>query len=392
MELIYFDNAATSFPKPEPVLVAHTAALRNLGSAGRGGHRLALDAARVVFDTRTRLADFLGVRNSERLVFTPGCTYSINIALKGFLQPGDTVLVSALEHNAVMRPLRQLEIERAIRIVKLPYCSRVIVSTDDLGRAIEQFNPKLCAFLEGSNVTGELLDVSRIAAVCKSHATALLIDAAQTAGRREGVLQQDGITFWCASGHKGLLGAPGVGILYVGFGVQLHPLVAGGTGSASESVEMPLAYPDHLEPGTAPIPAIAALGAGLEYIKSIGTQSIVEHEDRLKRQFLRWSREQQFTEEYPRREEANSDATLPIVSFKIKGLSPDRVADSLDRDYQIAVRAGHHCSANAHAVLGTMESGLVRASFGFFNTADQVDRFCAALEALANAACVRPCP
>lgn len=408
---IYLDNAATTYPKPEEVYRAADACFRRAGNPGRGGHKLALQSARTVFEAREDAARFLKAGSSDRLIFTPGCTYSINMVIKGlgtarhmggraYLDEGDVVLTSPLEHNAVMRTLKQIERQKGIRIRSLPYSPGKIFKPEDLTGHIEELKPKLVVTIEGSNVTGEVIETDKVAAICHEHSVPLLVDAAQTAGHFETDLSLPGITFWCASAHKSLMGAGGLGLLYVGenrhsdWGGALEPLVTGGTGSASESLLMPEILPDRLEAGSAPVVAIGVLKAALEWIDATGREKIEAHTRALKERFLSRMREERFLKIFAHHEGLQSDAlsdrdcramrSLPNVSFTLDGMTPDRVADVLDRDFSIAVRPGLHCAALAHETLGTTESGLVRASFGYFNTEADVDRLCQALESMAG--------
>jgi cysteine desulfurase family protein len=397
--IIYFDNAATTYPKPEVVYQALDSEFRQAGSPGRGAHSIAYRSAFSVFENRQAIADFLGANKTERLIFTPGCTYSINMVLKGlaegeapFLKKNDVILISGLEHNALMRPLTQLKKKLELKIASLRYVPGTFIDLWEFQQALDEFKPKLVILTEGSNVTGEILDLHVAAGLCKQAGVKLLVDAAQTAGRFAGCLASDGISFWCASAHKGLMGPPGLGLLYVNSDVNLEPLVAGGTGSASEKFEMPKVFPDRLESGTISSPAIAALRAGVDWLKKQGLPAIQKQESALLERFLRWCQDQPFVQVYGfcRSEEKHQvdfrtalesvSMRLPIVSFRLSNKSPDQVADILDRESQIAVRAGLHCAAQAHKALGTSDKGLVRVSFSSFNTANQVDILCRALE------------
>jgi cysteine desulfurase family protein len=378
--IIYFDNAATTCPKPETVYSAQDRYARKAANPGRGAHRLALESARVLFETRNAAAGLLGIKQPERLIFTPGCTYSINMALKGLpWQAGDVVLTSALEHNAVMRSLRQLMVQEGVQVVTIPYAKKGVLDMHKFISAMLELHPRLCVFSEASNVTGEAIDLQAVAAICGAHKVALMIDAAQTAGRSLRPLDP-AVSIWCASGHKGLYGMPGVGLLYVAPGIDLEPLVTGGTGSQSESLEMPDSYPDHLEPGTLPGPAIAALGAGIQWLSETGVAKVVQGEDLLTKRFLAWAQHSQRVTIYGNRYEGSG---IPVVSFAVPGVACDVVAAQLDNHYGIAVRTGLHCAAAAHQTLGTSQTGLVRASFSYFNSADEVDALCNALESIA---------
>ncbi len=388
-KIIYLDNAATSFPKPESVYVAHDAYFRSAGNPGRGAHTLALESARTIFDARTIIAEFLGADRSERLIFTPSCTYSINMVLRGCgLKRGDCVFTSALEHNSVMRTLKVLERELDLKIVVLPYADRGIIDLQQLSALVDSDKPQLCVFAESSNVTGERIPIQQIAEICASKNVPLLIDAAQTAGAEADCLRHKGITYWAAPGHKGLMGAPGAGLLYVRTDSLLDPMVCGGTGSSSEALEMPKVYPDRLEPGTIAGPAVAALGAGVEFVHKTGATLIAEHEHSLATQFRKWCHANDWIKvagkSYSEGKELSSFEAAPVVSFSLAGYSPDRVADILNLEYAIAVRPGLHCAAQAHQSLGTTSTGLVRVSFGFFNTTDELATLCDALQRIHN--------
>lgn len=383
--LIYFDNAATSFPKPNSVYSAHDNYLRSAGNPGRGSHDLAFNSARTIFETRISLAEFLGAGNAERIVFTPGCTYSINFVLQGLqLKPGDCVVTSALEHNAVMRILTQFEQSMDLKIVVAPYAQTGTVDPSTLAEILDAEKPRLCVFAEASNVTGERIPLESIAEICAARQVKLLVDAAQTAGSEENCLRYSGITYWAAPGHKGLMGAPGAGVLFVREGEELAPLIGGGTGSSSETLSMPPAYPDHLEPGTLAGPAIAALGAGVDFVRKTGASAIAEHEHLLANAFREWCFSKTWLKvagnTFGNRRKAAPFECAPVVSIAHERLSPDRIADILNREDSIAVRPGLHCAARAHETLGTSKQGLLRISFGFFNTHDELSALCHALE------------
>ena len=400
--IIYFDNAATTFPKPEEVYKSLDVHFRQAGNPGRGAHALAMASARTIFHGRESIAEFLGVIKPERLIFTPGCTQSINMVLNGLakeclLKKDSVVLISSLEHNAVMRPLHALQRQIGFTIEVLPYKAGHFCDLRDLAHCLETKKPTLVILTEGSNVTGEMVDWFVAADLCKQHEVPLLIDAAQTAGRFPGSLAHEGITFWCASAHKGLMGPQGLGLLYVNARHDLPAFVAGGTGSASEQFDMPDVYPDRLEAGTMPAPLIAGLQAGIEWMEKIGPLKIQEHEDKLTMRFLQWCEEQPGIRPYgfhrpdPR---ARIDfkvaleqvsARLPIVSFRVAGKSPEQVAELLEQDAKIAVRSGLHCAAQAHQTLGTESTGLVRASFSIFNTLSEIDLLCRTLDHIVSA-------
>ena len=379
-KIIYFDNAATTYPKPESVYEAQDSYLRSAANPGRGAYQLALAPARLLFSIREAIARFLGVKDASRLVFTGGCTLALNMALKGLhWRKGDVVVVSPLEHNSVMRPLKQLEAKEEIKIVTMPYAGAKVIDPCQLAETFRQSRPRLCVVAEASNVTGSLLDLLTIAEICQGARVLLMVDAAQSAGLFNPRLSEIGVSIWCASGHKGLFGPPGVGLLYVAPEVELEPLIAGGTGSLSEQLEMPRSYPDHLESGTLAGPAIAGLGAGVAWVEATGAEKIAEYERNLALRFIHSisAYAQVFGPV------GDSDLRTGTVAFRLAGATPDKVADRLDRQFGIAVRAGLHCASQAHKALGTLDSGLVRVSFSQFNTEEEVDELCRALELIA---------
>lgn len=377
MKSIYFDNAATSHPKPEEVYRAADSFLRRGGSSGRSAHKFALEASQKVYEARLSISRFLGINSPERLIFTPGCTQSLNMVLNGFaFSPGQRVLVSSLEHNAVMRSLHRLKFEKGIEIIRLPYFPGEIFKLVDLEWELKTARPALCAFMEASNVTGEVLDLEGVSSLCAKYDTPLLIDAAQSAGVVQAKLDRLQVSFWCASGHKGLLGVPGAGLLYVSPDAEIEPFVYGGTGSHSHQLSMPQAYPDRLEAGTLPGPAIAGLAAGVDFLERTGTEKILAHEMALCKLLMDWLAEK----EEIRVVGSKDRRRAALVSFEIKGMDSSQVADLLNKDYGICVRSGLHCSASAHETLGTQESGLVRVSLSYFNTKNEVETLCKAIE------------
>ncbi|MBU6452641.1 MAG: aminotransferase class V-fold PLP-dependent enzyme [Cyanobacteria bacterium REEB67] len=397
---LYFDNAATSYPKPEEVYVACDTALRHGGNPGRGGHRLALDAARTMFEGREALAEYLGA-SGERLIFTSGCTAAVNLVLNGFvgagrLAAGDTVLCSSYEHNAVMRPLRWLENHSAIKVCRVaPAAQHVgLVDLADLERLLVETKPRLCAFTMACNVSGEVLNLAAAADLCLRYDVPLLIDGAQGAGVLAlDLSQHPGIAFFAASCHKGLLGPVGLGLLYVREGEALDPAYCGGTGSRSESLEMPLFLPDRLEPGTPAVQLVAGLTAALVYLTERDS-AIGEHESKLADYFAdQLAGCLPSIKVYGRAAvEQNSQSSarlngwpksLATFALSIPGRTADIAADILDQRYDIAVRPGLHCAVSAHETFGTVSGGLLRASFGAFNTRAEIDRL---LEALGEVA------
>lgn len=396
-KIIYFDNAATSYPKPESVYLASDSALRCAGNPGRGAHRLSFLAASAIFEAREALAEHFNLDDSSRLVFTSSCTASINLVLSGLigngtLKAGSTVLVTSYEHNAVMRSLTYHVEHSGLKMQVLPASKEPgLVDMKDLEAALASAPlPALAVLTSASNVTGELLDRKIIERLSKS-GVPVLLDGAQSAGRIEENLSK-GVAFYATSGHKGLLGPPGVGLLYCRADMLLDPPFCGGTGSRSESYIMPDFLPDRLEPGTAGVHLAAALHAGLDYISEKGMDKLLAHELALGERFLAGLNGIEGISLKGRKViesglKSGTDwqkiAYLPVFSFAVEGLTASWVADALDTRYGIAVRPGLHCAVSTHQVLGTVEEGLTRVSIGPFNTEEDVDVLLAALNEVA---------
>ncbi len=313
------------------------------------------------------------------------------MALRGFpFEPGDLVLVSALEHNALMRPLRLLEQTKGIEVQALPYAEAGIIDLDLLESTVRKRRPRLCAFLEASNVTGEILDIAAVSELCRRYELPLLIDAAQSAGVFHEKPNSNWISFWSAPAHKGLMGIPGLGLLYVHESMNLEPLVCGGTGSKSEKLEMPDFYPDRLEAGTMPVQAVAALAAGLDFLQETGLEKIKEHEAKLCKLFLNHLKT--LAEKGLELElfAGVAEKRCSLLSFRVKGNDPAEMAELLDRDYGICVRAGLHCAALAHQSLGTQNTGLLRVSFGYFNTESELEILCDAISEITKMKTAKP--
>ena len=377
----YFDNASTTYPKPEDVYRALDIFARSSANPGRAAHQLALNSEKQIFESRLAIAEFLGIKDARRLIFTGSCTQSLNMALKGLsLKSGNIVLTSALEHNAVMRPLRQLQKSCGVEVQQLPYAKAGVIDIDDLSTALSTQKISVCVISAASNVTGDMVDLVAVSELCAQYKVPLVVDAAQSAGTIEQNIGSMPISIWCASGHKGLMGPAGVGLLYVHPSIELEPLISGGTGSQSESLAMPDEYPDHLEAGTLPGPAIIGLAAGVKWITETGLAKIAAHEMAMTAKFISWAQKQPHIHIYGPKTTAGR---LAVVSFAIDGMTPDKVADILDNQYGIAVRPGLHCASAAHSKLGTLNIGLTRASFGWFNTESDVEYFCQALTEIA---------
>ncbi len=380
---IYFDNAATTFPKPECVPEAVLHYMLHQGSnINRGCYSSAYAAEEMVYETRELLRGFFQGPDSRNVIFAKNVTESLNVLLKGFLRPGDHVLVSSLEHNAVMRPLRQLE-EWGCGFTRVP-CDR---EGGLLLEALEScLTPKtrLVVMTHASNVSGEVLPLAEVGAFCQAHGLRFFVDCAQTAGVLPvsmTQLQADALAF---TGHKGLMGPQGIGgfLLTEELSRQLTPLLSGGTGSLSHEERMPDFLPDRLEAGTLNLPGIAGLRAGLLWLEQKGLSSIQEWELELTRQLLEGLKplEQKGLVRVLGRKTLTENR-VGIVSFQTLSRDMAEVAYRLDTEYGVQTRVGLHCAPAAHRALGSYPEGAIRFSFGWENTPEQVEF---SLEALRN--------
>lgn len=367
--MIYLDNAATSFPKPPEVIRAAAGVMEKIGgNPGRAGHAGALAGARIMEKCRESAARYLGVSSPERIIFCFSCTDALNIAIKGMLHQGDTVLVSHGEHNAVMRPLMGYHAAGKITLRMLPPDARGLLSPDTVRAAIGP-GTALCVLCHASNVTGVIQPAREIALACHERGVPLLLDAAQTAGTEDlSAIPADMIAM---PGHKGLLGPMGTGLLYVGKGLLPRPLREGGTGSASESMLQPALLPDRLESGTANLPGIAGLCQGLKFILH-HRAAIAEYEHFLARRLRQGLQNIPGVAVYG----AEDAPRVGVVSFNIRNMDSGEAADALSQK-RFALRGGLHCAPAIHAWLGTQ--GAVRASLGPFNTESDVDALLAAV-------------
>lgn len=378
---IYLDNAATSFPKPETVYRSMDEALRQFGgNPGRGGHQLALDAGRIVFTAREAVSGFFGIEDSSRVVFTANATAAINQALFGLLRPGDRVVTTNMEHNAVARPLRALQ-DNGVEVVKVAADRRGFVSPDDFCRACAAGPTALAVLGHISNVTGTIQDLATIGSWCRNHGLPFLVDAAQSAGLFPIDVESLGIDLLAAPGHKGLFGPVGTGFLYVRSGIELLPLHYGGTGANSHSDRMPEIMPERLESGTPNTPGLAGLTAGIAWLEEIGLEVIRKHEIDCLERLLSGLAAIPAVELYGPGDASRSGG---VLSFNIEGIDPSAVAFRLDHDYSICVRSGLHCAPDAHRAIGTYPSGTVRVSPNQMNTLEEMELFIAAIRSIAQ--------
>ena len=383
--MIYFDNAATSWPKPPGVAEAMTHYLAEIGAnPGRAGHRLAVQAARVVYDARERVAELFGAPDPLRVVFGANATEALNLALNGLLRPGDHVITASMEHNSVMRPLRALA-RGGVALTVVRGSSQGVLDLAALEAAIRP-DTRLIVLNHASNVVGTLLPVADAGRIARQHGLLLLVDAAQTAGAYPIDVQADAIDLLAFTGHKSLYGPMGTGGLVVGERVdvaQFKPLKRGGTGSRSEHEEQPEFLPDLCESGTPNAVGLAGLAASARWVLAQGVEQIRAHEVALTGQLLAGLAAIPSVTVYGLGDARRQTAT---VSFNIAGLEPSEVGLRLDEEYEIMCRVGLHCSPAAHRTLGTFPGGTVRFGLSVFNTAAEVAAALAAVAALAQEA------
>ncbi|UCB44070.1 MAG: aminotransferase class V-fold PLP-dependent enzyme [Dehalococcoidales bacterium] len=369
--MIYLDNAATSWPKPPEVLRAMTDVLEHAGgNPGRSGHRLSIAAARAVYDTREEIAHFFGVTDPMRVIFTSSATHAINLTLRGILKLGDHVVTSSIEHNAVMRPLRNLE-KQNIRLSIVACAADGTLDVKDLIKVIDS-NTRLVVMTHASNVVGTLLPIAEIASIAHQAGALLLVDAAQTAGALPMDIQAMGIDLLAFTGHKELQGPPGIGGLVIADDVdttKIEPLMCGGTGSRSESEEQPNDLPDKFESGTANLVGIAGLGAGLKWVKDKAINEIREHMKELNQALLDGLSIIPRVKIYGT---LDPERSVAIVSFTVTGKSVSEIALRLDEEYGVLSRVGLHCTPAAHKTLGTFPEGTVRLAPGIFTTVSDI--------------------
>ncbi|MGI6066833.1 MAG: aminotransferase class V-fold PLP-dependent enzyme [Bacillota bacterium] len=367
--MIYFDNAATTWPKPIEVKKAIASALDEYGAnPGRGSYDMALKTSRLIFETRVELAALFNIKKPERIIFTANDTEAINLALKGFLNPGDHVIFTSLEHNAIYRPLKALE-KQGVSLTMVQAEPDGTVFPEMIARAMRN-ETTLLAVSHVSNVTGTILPIENFAQIVRPKNIKVLVDAAQSAGFLDIDVEKQGIDLLAFPGHKGLYGPTGIGGLYIGEGINLRPLKEGGTGSKSNSWEQPDTLPDRFESGTINTLGIAGLRAGIEFLKNKGIKKIREHEWNLTKKFLQGLAEVEQVVVYGPKADA---FRAPVVSCNIRNCDPGEISFMLDKMFSIATRSGFHCAPLTHRTIGTKDSGTIRFSFGAFNTEKEID-------------------
>ena len=375
---IYLDQAATSFPKAPGTADAVYRYMTGCGcNVNRGSYAGAYSAEELVYDTRVQLCRLFGAESAaadpKNVVFTKNVTESLNILVKGLLRPGDHVLVSSMEHNAVMRPLVQLE-KQGIRFTRVPCAEDGSMETADVESRIEK-TTKAVIMLHASNVCGTVLPAAEVGNVCRSHGIRFILDTAQTAGILPIDMEETGADAIAFTGHKGLLGPQGTGGFLVRdeLAVELEPLITGGTGSISHTEEVPEFLPDRFEAGTLNLPGIAGLNAALNWLLSQPEGSILAHELKLTERFLQGMEEAEEAGLIRIIGKRGMEGRTGVVSIVPTQMDPAELSYQLDERYGIATRVGLHCAPSAHRTLGTWPGGTVRFSFGVFNTESEID-------------------
>ncbi len=376
--MIYADNACTSFPKPKQTAdavydyIAHTGVNIN-----RGGYASSYAASDIVFECRELLKDFFGADDCRNVVFTQNITQSLNIILKGLLKSGDHILCSSMEHNAVMRPLNQLQ-KQGVEFDRIPCDTEGFLCFDEIEKLIKP-STKAIVMQHASNVCGSIMPVEKVGALCKAYGLRFIVDSAQTAGILPIDMQKMNIDALCFTGHKSLLGPQGIGgfILKEGFAAEIEPLISGGTGSISHTEQIPDFMPDRFEPGTLNLPGIAGLKAGIEWVQAKGIDNIFAHEMDLTKRFIDAARGiKQLKIAGPQ----GIDNRTGVVSVYTDKRDLSETAYTLDSRFDIQTRVGLHCAPSAHKTLGTYPAGTIRFSFGVFNTSEDIEAVINALQ------------
>ncbi|MSR31924.1 MAG: aminotransferase class V-fold PLP-dependent enzyme [Gemmataceae bacterium] len=375
--MIYLDNAATSFPKPEPVYRAlDRFAREELANPGRAGHKMALAAERALDDCRHRLNQFFHGLSPDRFVFTLNGTDALNMAFKGVLNEGDHVITTNLEHNSVSRPLRAMELNGKIALTRVTPCPEGFIDPQQVFQWLKP-NTRMVAMTHASNVLGTVQPVREIGAWCRQKGILFLLDGAQTAGVLPIDIQKDGIDLLACPGHKSLFGPTGTGFLYAGERTTVRPWREGGTGGDSSSETQPKELPYFLEGGTPNVLGVAGLAAGLAWVVEQGLENIHLREMTLVKQLRAGLKE------IPGIKVLGTDQlekSVATVSFVSETLPAPEIGSILDQAFEIAVRPGLHCAPYIHKVAGTYPDGAVRVSPGAFNTPAEMDKLLAALK------------
>ena len=375
--MIYLDNAATTMKKPQCVIDAVVAAMSHMGNAGRGATSAALDASRVIYDTREKLSDLFNLQNPSRVAFTCNSTESLNTAIKGILSSGDHAITTALEHNSVLRPLYDLQ-AKGMELSIVDCDENGNIDYNDFEKLIKE-NTKAIVCTHASNLVGNVLDVKKIGFIAKKHNLIFIVDASQSAGVFPIDMKDMNIDILCFTGHKGLLGPQGTGGICVREGIDVRPLKVGGSGVNTFSKEQPVEMPTHLEAGTLNGHALAGLNAALDYLKEEGIDNIQKREEELMFRFYNGIKDIKDIKIFGNFENKRA----AIVTFNVGDIDSAAFSDELSFAYDISTRAGAHCAPLMHKAMNTVEQGAVRFSFSHYNTEEEIDTAIKAVKEIA---------
>ena len=378
--MIYMDNAATTYPKPEAVYEAVDHFNRFMGgNPGRGSNKKALKAGSVLLETREALARLFNIDYSDQIAFTGNITESINLGLKGILKPGDHVITTSMEHNAVARPLHVLS-QQGVQWTQVKCAADGSLDPVDVRAAIRD-NTRMICMLHASNLTGTIMPIDEVGAIAREAGILFMVDSAQTAGVVEIDVAVQNIDFLTFTGHKALMGPQGTGGIYLRPGLEILPLKEGGTGSLSEFLEQPALMPDRLESGTLNTPGIAGLLAGLNFIELVGRQTIGEQEQKMTALLIEGLKEIKGLTMYGPKDVKRQTA---VVAFNIVDMDCGELSYALDSEYEIVIRSGLHCAPLAHQTIGTLEQGACRISPGYFTTEEEILQVIKAIHSIAQ--------
>ena len=377
--MIYMDNAATTMHKPKEVIDAVVVAMSSMGNVGRGVNEASLSASRLIYDTREKLCRLFGAEDPRQIVFTANSTESLNIAIKGILNPGDHVIATMLEHNSVLRPLYEME-KKGVRLTIVKSNPEGTLDLADIENAIAP-DTKMIVCTNGSNLTGNYIDPEPIGTLAREKGIVFVVDASQTAGVFPIDVQKMKIDVLCFTGHKGMLGPQGTGGMYVRKGLSVRPLLSGGSGVQTYSKTHPTEMPTALEAGTLNGHGIAGLHAAVEYLEKTGVDTIRAREQDLMWRFYEGVKEIPGVKVYG---DFSTKNRCAIVTLNIGDYDSSEVSDELLTEYGISTRSGGHCAPLMHEALGTVEQGAVRFSFSHYNTEEEVDTAIRAIRELAE--------
>lgn len=365
-KIYYFDNSATSFPKPESVYKCVEKAVRLYGAnPGRGGHRMAVEASQAIYETREKVASLFNIKKPLQIAFTYNSTYALNFAVKGAVPKDSHIITTSLEHNSVLRPVFYEKDENNAHVSIIEPSEDGNIHSEDIIAAMKP-DTKAVVLTHMSNVTGTIIDLLPITTEARKRNILTIVDVSQSAGFLDIDVEEMKIDILCFTGHKSLFGIQGTGGIYIREGIPFSPIIEGGTGSFSKMKRQPHSMPEALEAGTLNTPGIVSLGAGIDFINSIGLENIRKHEYSLTEKFIEGIKNIEEIIIY------GPEKRGPVVTLNIKGVDSGDLAAYLDEEYAILTRAGIHCAPLAHESMHSGENGGVRFSFGYFNTEEDI--------------------